>query len=41
LRIIEIDRSRFALPGDFVEARRGSAAPAMQAESLAKWRAWP
>jgi len=41
LRITEIDRSRLVLPGDFTEARRGSATPPMQLESLVKWRAWP
>jgi len=41
LRITEVDRSRFALPGDFTETRRGSATPPMQPESLLRWRAWP
>jgi hypothetical protein len=41
LRITAIDRSRFVLPANFTEARRGSATPAMQAESLLKWREWP
>jgi hypothetical protein len=41
LRVTEIDRSRFALPGDVTETRRGSETPPMQPERLARWRGWP